>query len=58
MNKGKINENSVLSLNSDELAKVSGGCDHREEELGGKIFVVPTSEVERFVPHSGGDDVC
>ena len=55
MDKEKISDKA---LSSEELAKVSGGCDHREEELGGKIFVVPTSEVERFIPHSSGDDVC
>lgn len=54
MDKEKISD-KVLS--SEELAKVSGGVSP-EEELGGKIIVVPTSDVDSFVPHSSGDDVC
>ena len=55
MDKEKTNDKS---LSDEELANVSGGCVSREEELGGRIYVVPTSEVDSFVPHSSGDDVC
>lgn len=54
MNEDKMNG---AALSSEELAKVSGGVSP-EEELGGRIYVVPTTEVEQFVPHSSGDDVC
>lgn len=60
MNKDKTNDsaNNSVSLNSEELAKVSGGCLEREDNLGGNIYAVPTSEVEVFTPHASGDDVC
>lgn len=49
-------------LNEEELNQVSAGAVSREEELGGKIIVVPGSEVPdvpfKIVPHVSGDDVC